>query len=138
MSNQYIAYYKHQAGTGISGFQGVRYQRGHGFFGRVLSSAIYPLLKFLGKQALSTGADIASDVIINKNNWRDSAKNRLNDAAVNITNAGVARARKFVQTGEGRRRAKKRTAPKSIKRVRPKRKTSNALANLLKNASSYS
>ena len=106
----------------------------------------------MGKQALNVGADIASDVIVNKNDWKDSVKNRLNEGAVNITNAGVARAKKFIQTGEGRRKTikrtkrkirkgkvtKKRSPPKSIKRAKPKRKTSNALTKLLQNASTYS
>ena len=77
MHNPYIEYYQQQAGTGIAAYGGVRYQRGHGFFGRLLSKAVYPLLRFFGKQAVGTAANIASDVILNKINIKDSANKRL-------------------------------------------------------------
>ena len=54
MSNSYINYYLDQAGSGLSTFERVRYQRGNGFFGRLLSGAILPALRFLGREALNT------------------------------------------------------------------------------------
>lgn len=104
--NPYIAYYKQQAGTGISGFQGYRYQRGHGFFGRLISKAVFPLFKFLGQSALATGANIASDVIVNKRNLKEAAKEHLESAGKDIANAGIQRAKKFVLEGKGRKRKK--------------------------------
>ncbi|XP_074596510.1 uncharacterized protein F54H12.2-like [Brevipalpus obovatus] len=62
MSNAYINYYLNQAGSGLSAFEGVRYQRGNGFFGRLLSGAILPALRFLGRKALSTGVDVEFDL----------------------------------------------------------------------------
>ena len=59
MANPYSEYYVNQAGYGISGFSGVRYQRGKGFFGKRFSGALIPLLKFLRPMALSTGYEIA-------------------------------------------------------------------------------
>ena len=99
MSNPYIDYYTRQAGTGIAGFQGYRYQRGHEFFGRLISKAVFPLLKFLGKRALSTGADIATDVIVNKRNIADAAKERLETEGRELANAGIQRAKKYVLEG---------------------------------------
>src|SRR6266705_851832 len=87
------------SGTGLVGFQGVRHQRGHGFFGRILSKAVYPLLRFLGKQAVTTGANLASDMIVDKKNFKDAAKERLNEAAGDIVKEGVKRAKRFVQDG---------------------------------------
>src|SRR5258705_2176305 len=63
-------YYAHQAGGGVgSVFAGQRYQRGHGlgsFFAGLFRSAM-PLitrgLKALGRQALSTGGEVLSDVM---------------------------------------------------------------------------
>ena len=111
MSNPYIDYYTQQAGTGLTGFQGYRYQRGHGFFGRLISKAVFPLLKFLGKRALSTGADIATDVLVNKRNIADAAKERLENEGRELASAGIQRAKKFVLEGKGRKR-------KAIKRLR--------------------
>ena len=36
----YASYYVNQAGNGISGFEGVRFQKGAGFFG-LIKSAFY-------------------------------------------------------------------------------------------------
>jgi len=52
-----------QAGNGISGFSGVRYQKGHGFFGRLINNAVLPLIKFLGKNFLNAGAKVANDLV---------------------------------------------------------------------------
>ena len=121
MTNPFLDYYKQQAGTGIAGFRGVKFQKGHGFFGRVLSNAVFPLLKFLGKKAAGVGADIASDVIVNRKGFKDSIKERFKEGGSDIANAGIERARKYVQTGQGRRRKRKRLQQgkgkkKSIKR----------------------
>ena len=122
MPNPYVEYYRTQAGTGLVGFQGVRHQRGHGFFGRILSKAVYPLLRFLGKQAVTTGANLASDMIVDKKNFKDAAKERLNEAAGDIVKAGVKRAKRFVQDGEGRLKIRRKKSKKSIKRVKRRRR----------------
>lgn len=115
MTNELIDYYREQAGNGISGFSGVKYQRGHGFFGRFLSKAIYPLLRFLGRQALSTGVNFASDIIKDKKNWRMAGKHRLKDVGTDILTAGLERAKRFQQTGEGKRKRKRRRKTKKSK-----------------------
>ena len=74
-SNPYLNYYAKQAGTGITGFQGARFQRGHGFFGNVFKNAVMPLLKYLGPQAVALGADVATDAISGEN-VLDSLKSR--------------------------------------------------------------
>ena len=53
-------YYTNQAGNGLTGFSGVKYQKGFGFFGRLLSGAVIPFLRFLGKSAFNTGANIGN------------------------------------------------------------------------------
>lgn len=40
--NNLEEFYINQAGSGITGFSGVRYQRGSGFFGRLMKGAIMP------------------------------------------------------------------------------------------------
>ena len=48
-NNPYIDYYTNQAGSGISGFQGYKYQRGHGFFSSIFRNILMPLGKYFGK-----------------------------------------------------------------------------------------
>ena len=77
----YTNYYVNQAGNGaLPVFQGMRGQRGHGF-GSVLSGlfrSAMPMLKRIGKQALTTGAYIASDMLGGKS-FSDSAKSRVRE-----------------------------------------------------------
>lgn len=105
--NPYVEYYKSQAGTGIVAYQGVKYQRGHGFFGRVMSNALVPLLKFLGKRAVGVGSEIAKDVLVDNKNWKESAKNRLKAEGENLADRGAERAKKFIQEGKGSKRKRK-------------------------------
>ena len=141
MSNPYIEYYKTQAGTGLTGFQGVRYQRGHGFFGRLLSKAVYPLLRFLGKKAVGVGADLANDIIVEKKNWKDAAKERFDEVAQDVVKAGVKKAKNFAQKGSGqkrrikiktkRQRKTKKAMKKPIKRKQTRKKNPSKIKNTI-------
>jgi len=111
MNNPYIQHYVNQAGTGIVGYEGVRYQRGHNFFGRAIKF-LFPVLKFLGKHALSTGINVASDVLENEKPFKESVKERLKGGARDIGLDVLDAARK-IQLGQGLRRVKRR---KTIKR----------------------
>jgi hypothetical protein len=126
MSNPYINYYKHQAGTGLAGFQGLRYQRGSGFFGRLVSKAVFPLLRFLGERAITTGADIAKDVIVNKRNLKEAAKERLENEGRELATTGLERVKRFALEGKGRKPIKRKRKQKTLKdllnNVRPKKK----------------
>lgn len=115
-------YYIDQAGHGLPAFQGVRIQRGHGIgnmFSGLLKSAM-PLIKkgskALGKQVLSTGLDIANDLLSGEN-IRTSTERRLKEAGRNIMNQ--ARGRISKPPGEPSRKGIKRRANSSV--VIPKR-----------------
>ena len=122
-SNPYINYYINQAGSGIGGFQGARFQRGQGFFGNVFKSAILPLLKYFGKQALSTGVDVANDALAGEN-VLESLKTRGKMAARNIASDAGDRVKRYAQTGTGRRRRRRRTNLALIKSLVKPRKRS--------------
>jgi hypothetical protein len=122
-------YYVTQAGNGLQGFEGVRYQRGHGFLGRFLKSAIVPMLKFLGKRALSSGADIASDVLEGKP-IKAAAKARGIEAMKGVTSAGIKRAREFVQTGKGRKRRRRIVKTTKRKPYKRRRQSKEQLADI--------
>ena len=95
-------YYVNQAGGSILVFQGIRGQRGHGF-GSVLSGlfrSALPMLKRVGKQALTTGAHIASDMLSGKQ-FGDSARSRVQQGIKSFLPPDDEVSE---QSGEGRRR----------------------------------
>ena len=114
-------YYKNQAGSGIGGFAGQRYQKGDGFFGRLVSGSIIPIIRkvlpYLGKTALNTGVNILSDVS-NGENFKSSAKRRLSETGRVIGERTMAKVKEI--TGSGRRR--KRRTKQSVKRKPVKRR----------------
>lgn len=81
-------YYCMQAGRGNTGtyFQGVRYQRGGGFFQNIFRSAA-PLMiragKYFGKKLLRAGSNVMSD-IASGSSLKDSARTRFREATKNI------------------------------------------------------
>lgn len=117
--NPYNTYYVNQAGSGISVYSGSRYQRGHGLFGKLFSSAILPALKFLGKQALGTGVNVAQDVLHGEN-FKKSVIRRAKQSGRNTASSAIARTNKFIQTGKGRKNKKricKKTKRGKLKRL---------------------
>lgn len=116
--NPYNEYYMNQAGSGLTGFSGTRYQRGHGFFGKLFSGALLPALKFLGRQALNTGVNVGQDFLEGKN-FKQSMKERAIESGKVSANAAINRAKKFAQTGKGRKRKRvtKKTKAKRIKSI---------------------
>ena len=120
MNNPYIQHYVNQAGTGIAGYEGVRYQRGHNFFGRAIKF-LFPVLKFLGRHALSTGINVASDVLENEKPFKESVKQRLK-GGVRDMGLDVLDAARQIQLGKGLKRVKRRKSAKRKTKV-TKRKT---------------
>ena len=110
-------YYVNQAGGSLPVFQGSRGQRGHGF-GSVLSGlfrSAVPMLKRIGKQALTTGAYIASDMLGGKK-FNESAQARVRQGIKSFLppDDDVSE-----QTGSGRRRRvlkRKRITKRTTKR----------------------
>jgi hypothetical protein len=101
----YADYYSLQAGNGIAGFQGLKYQRGHGFFGSLFRQVLKPLAKYLGRKALSTGVDIGSDILQGEN-FKESAKKRLKTTGRSMVDDAIERVKTFAQTGKGCKRVK--------------------------------
>lgn len=86
----YEHYYTHQAGSGIGViYKGAPYQRGHGigsFLGGLFRSVL-PLFssgaKAIGKEALSTGVGLLSDMV-SARPMEESIKARLKEASSNL------------------------------------------------------
>ena len=115
-SNPYINYYTNQAGSGIGGFQGSRFQKGHGFFGNMFKGAILPLLKYLGPKAVGLGAEVAKDALSGEN-VVESIKSRGKRTARTIASDLSDRATQFAQTGRGRKRRKRIVAKRAKNRI---------------------
>ena len=109
-----------QAGSGIAGFQGSRYQKGHGFFGRMISGTVMPILKkvlpYLGKTALNTGADIISDLQTGET-FKSSAKRRLKETGKRVGAKTMSKIKEI--TGEGKKRRKRRRVKVAARKKRP-------------------
>lgn len=105
-------YYINQAGSGLGGFAGQRYQKGDGFFGRLISGTVLPIIKkvlpYLGKTAFNTGIDILGDVSQGQK-FKESAKRRLRETGDRVTEKAMSKVREI--TGSGRKRGRKRKAP---------------------------
>lgn len=108
MSNPYLEYYTNQAGSGLTGFQGYQYQRGHGFFGSLFQNILKPLGRYLGRQFLSTGVNVGNDILSGEN-LTDSIIKNTKKTSKNMLNDGIARAQKFAQTGSGKRKRRRKS-----------------------------
>lgn len=128
MSNPYIQYYTDQVGSGLPGFQGIRYQRGHGFFGRLFSgigSFVKGIAPSLFKKALPSAVGFAQDIISGENVGQ-SAKRRLTEAGKDVANETLDQIKSKIQKGQGiptfRRKNKlKRQKVRNIKKGNKKK-----------------
>ena len=144
---EFTNYYVNQAGTGITGYSGIRYQKGHGFFGKIFSSAVLPILKYLGKKALSTGVSVGADVLQGEN-LKKTMKKRLKSTGLDIAEDALEKLRNYKQTGSGKRRrasykgkalkTRKRKRKSSVLQLRALAKGRNALKLKRKKNSKFS
>ncbi len=123
-TNPYISYYINQAGSGISGYDGTRFQRGNGFFGSIFKNAILPVLKYLGKKAAATGAQVATDTLSGDNIF-NSIKSRGKRTFQDIAEDAGNRAIQFAQTGKGKKRRRKANSKRKLSK---KKKTTKRRA----------
>ena len=110
MSNPYIKYYSNQIGGGLASFHGVRYQRGHGFFGRIFSgigNILRDILPSVAKKALPSAIGFAQDIIEGQNVGK-SAKQRLLDAGKSMAGETLDQFKQKLQKGSGIPKSKKR------------------------------
>src|SRR5882762_4621808 len=100
MENPYVDYYINQAGTGISGFVGTRYQRGNGFFGRIFRK-IKPALKYITKKGIRAAANIGQD-ILDGENFTESSKKHFENTARLMAQDGINKLHEIAdQKGSG-------------------------------------
>ena len=100
------SYYLEQAGNGtgaIQSYGGVRYQRGGGFFSRLFSSKVLPILRYLGDKALVTGKAILDDF---KTSASDRIMNTVQDVAQDVIKRKRPASEESNQSGSGIKRRK--------------------------------
>ncbi len=102
MTNEYVEYYLNQSGSGVSGFSGLRYQKGNswkGFF-----KFIRPVLAYFTKQGIKTAAIIGADLLQGEN-LKTSAKNRLIETGKSVGKKAVEKLNTISdQIGNGKKR----------------------------------
>ena len=125
----------YQRGGAIRGFAGPEWQVGGKFsFGRFIWRHARPLLKFLGKQAVRSGAEVGYD-LLDGQPIKESIKTRGEQAVKRIVNKAKRKKEEDEvplldeQEGSGmarrrRRRIVRKSPRKSIKRVRRSRRSS--------------
>ena len=92
-----------QYGNGV--FIGNRYQKGNGFFGKLIKNALFPLLKYIGKQGIKTAVAIGEEAVKNPNQkFKTIVKSKLKDAGMTAIDDSIERVKKYVQTGKGIKR----------------------------------
>lgn len=135
---EYDSFYTSQAGGSIDPYVSYRYlpnQRGNGFFGRLISGSILPLIKrvlpYLTSKTVEGVEGIVKEVKERKS-IKESAKNQLKRSTSSVLQDMASKLQP--QSGSGlrrkRKRGKKRTQPlsrrksqgrKKIRRTRKKR-----------------
>lgn len=93
------------SGSGV--FVGNRYQKGNGFFGRVIKNAILPFLKYIGKKGIKTAVAIGGEAVKDPSNFKEIAKSKLKEIGMEAIDDGAERIKKYVQTGQGIKRKEK-------------------------------
>src|SRR5215475_7805746 len=104
-SSHYVQYYSNQAGGGISGFEGARFQNGHGIFASLLRFGL-PVLKYLGTKAYNAGQQIFSDIFGGENvlqslktRGKDLGQDILRDAEAGVQRIFSPKTNSSTQTG---------------------------------------
>ena len=129
----YLNHYKIQDGGGIPVFHGVRYQRGMGWFSRLIGGIgnfIKGIAPSIAKKALPSAVGLAQD-IIDGQNVGSSAVTRLKQAGKDVTEETLEQIKKKLQEGQGIPRNylknpiynfQKRKCPKNNKKINKNKK----------------
>lgn len=111
------SYYINQAGSGIAPYSGVRFQKGHGFFGRIFKGGVSlfkDLLPYLGEKAFGTIFNMGSDFINRRKGFGDAITSNLKKTAFDIADDALVKIKQF--KGEGIRRLKYKSKTTGSKR----------------------
>lgn len=131
-------YYLNQAGSGIATYSGYRYQKGHGFFGRMIKGSILPLIKkvlpYLKDQVIDTGREFGRN-ILTSDNFKQAATRTAKRKLGDIATDALERVKSMTQEGSGfntcgiplNKRPRKSFKKSTLKRMKVKRRTTKRL-----------
>ena len=116
--------FSRQVGRGTY-FAGRRYQRGNGFFGRMIKNAIYPLLKYIGSKGIKTAMAIGKEAITDPStDLKTIAKRKLKETGLEVMEDSVKKVREYVQSGRGLKRKRLGGIKRNTKRTKTSAKQS--------------
>jgi hypothetical protein len=122
MSNPYINYYAVQSGSGLPSFEGIRYQRGKGWFSNLFLPIMRQILPVLGRSVLPSGIGLAEDLLAGQN-VKDSAKSRLKEVGKSLASNTMDFIQSKIQSGSGRKgKRRKRLSIKKTKVLRERKR----------------
>lgn len=117
--------YRQHYGGALPVFRGYKHQKGAGFFGNLLKSAI-PIIKSGGKKllgtTLKTGANILSDVLTGDSNFETAFRNRGKEALTDIKKSvvkNVASHRQVPKSAPKKRKAQNQSKKQLNKKRKP-------------------
>lgn len=97
-------YYLNQAGTGIAIYSGSKYQKGHGFFGRMIKGSIMPLIKkilpYLKDQLFDTGREFGN-AVMTSNSFKEAAKKTAKKKLGDFATDALEKVKTMTQEGSG-------------------------------------
>jgi hypothetical protein len=138
-SCDYNDYYQKQVGGALENYySGLKFQRGYGPWGRLISRYGFSIAKYLGKQIFKTGVDIVSDVTKGIEP-KTALKSRLKERGTSIlrdilekaefqSGGGSAMKRKNISSGN-KIVKKVKTGKKNIKKTKISKKPRNLKRN---------
>lgn len=115
--------FSNQAGTGISPFQGKRYQTGFGWWGKILKH-LKPAMHYIQRKGFDTLTNIGKD-FLNGENIIDSGRKQLFNTAQGVLNDATESLENLKKKQKGSGRGKKDAKPKANTKpkIKPKSKT---------------
>jgi hypothetical protein len=117
-SCDYNDYYQKQIGGALdSYYTGLKFQRGYGPWGKLISRYGLPIAKYLGKQIFKTGVDIVSDVSKGIEP-KTALKSRLKERGTSVLRDILEKAESQSGSGCGMKRKRLSIVNKVVKKVK--------------------
>jgi hypothetical protein len=121
-SCDYNDYYQKQAGGALENYYtGLKFQRGYGPWGRLISRYGLPIAKYFGKQIFKTGVDIVSDVAKGIEP-KTALKSRLKERGTSILRDILEKAESQSGRGSAMKRKNLKVDKKIVKKVKTSKK----------------
>lgn len=118
-------HYAGQTGNGLPYYRGVSFQKGYGiggFFRRMFRAA-FPFLmkstKTIGKEALRAGSRVATDVLLDGQNFGEAVRTRAKESGKTLAQSAIDKVQSMVGKGryKRKRKVKRRFISSKVRKV---------------------